>query len=156
MVAGFETIVPLMSEADTAALGARIAGSLRPGDAVLLSGPLGAGKTTLARAILRALGIGENVPSPTFTLVQAYRTEGFPVHHFDLYRLERPDEVAELGLDDSLDEGAALIEWPEKGVPGRIAREALAITLRVTGVSGREARIAGPERWRSPLSGGAA
>lgn len=155
-MAGFETIVPLMSEADTAALGARIAGCLRPGDAVLLSGPLGAGKTTLARAVLRALGIAEAVPSPTFTLVQAYETEGFPVHHFDLYRLERPGEVAELGLDDALDEGAALIEWPEKGVPDRIAREALAITLSITGESAREARITGAAHWRARLAGVAA
>ena len=156
MVAGFETSMTLASEAATAHFGRRIAEGLRPGDAVLLSGELGAGKTTLARAILSGLGVTETVPSPTFTLVQTYETAHMPVHHFDLYRIESPSEMTELGLDDALDEGVALIEWPERGVPERIAREALHIALRTAGETSREVRIAGPERWRAILGSAAA
>lgn len=93
-------------------LGAAIAATLAPGDAVALRGDLGAGKTTLARAILKALGHEGEVPSPTFTLVQPYALR-IPVAHLDLYRLKQPEEIAELGFEDLLAEGAALIEWPE-------------------------------------------
>lgn len=105
----------------TGRLGAAIAPLLRPGDAVLLYGPLGMGKSTLARALIRALTTpDEEVPSPTFTLVQFYEADP-PVAHFDLYRLSSPDEAFEIGLDEALDEGCALIEWPERlgDDPGR-------------------------------------
>jgi len=151
-VAGFETIVMLKDEAATADLGARIAKGLKAGDAVALSGELGAGKTTLARAILRALGVEERVPSPTFTLVQAYDTQALRVHHFDLYRIENPSEMAELGLEDALEDGAALIEWPERGLPARIEESALRVTLDTIGETARQARIAGPLRWRQVVS----
>jgi len=146
-VAGFETTVTLSDETATAELGARIARGLEPGDAVLLKGELGAGKTTLARAILRALGVEGHVPSPTFTLVQAYQAEDLPVFHYDLYRIENPRELAELGIDDAMEDGAVLVEWPERGFPQRLAADALTVTLTQGSANTREARIAGPARW---------
>ena len=151
-MAGFETIVMLKDEAATAELGARIAKGLKAGDAVALSGELGAGKTMLARAILRALGVQERVPSPTFTLVQAYETPALTVHHFDLYRIESPTEMTELGLEDALEHGAVLIEWPERGLPTRIGESALCITLDAIGETARRAHVAGPSRWREMVS----
>lgn len=142
----------LNDEADTAALGRRIASALRPGDAVLLSGELGAGKTALARAVLRARGVSEPVPSPTFMLAQAYDAAGLPIRHFDLYRIERERDLEELGLDEALDDGAVLVEWPERA-PGRFPADALEIALSATGETAREAEIKGPERWRSVLTG---
>ena len=116
--------------------------ALRAGDAIALKGDLGAGKSTLARALIRALAddIGLEVPSPTFTLVQSYETR-VPVHHFDLYRLSSPDELDELGLDDALVQGAALIEWPERA-GDRLPGTALEVELAEHG-EGRAARISG-------------
>ncbi|WP_428644514.1 tRNA (adenosine(37)-N6)-threonylcarbamoyltransferase complex ATPase subunit type 1 TsaE [Roseibium sp.] len=106
----------ISDEAGTRQLANDLAMVLRPGDVLCLSGDLGAGKSTLTRALLRSLaGDPElEVPSPTFTLVQTYDFDRFDLSHFDLYRLEEPEELEELGLDDLLEEGAALIEWPEK------------------------------------------
>ena len=102
-------------EAGTNRFGQALAAALRPGDALCLHGGLGAGKTTLARAVIRALTTTEEeVPSPTFTLVQSYEGRAFPLTHFDLYRLESGSEAFELGLEEALDEGAAIIEWPER------------------------------------------
>ncbi|MDX8353223.1 tRNA (adenosine(37)-N6)-threonylcarbamoyltransferase complex ATPase subunit type 1 TsaE [Cognatiyoonia sp. IB215182] len=110
-----ELQITLTDEAATAALAARIAAILRPGDTLLLEGEIGAGKTAFARAAIRAmLGRAEDVPSPTFTLVQTYDTPQGPVWHFDLYRLTHPDEVLELGLDQALAEAICLIEWPDR------------------------------------------
>jgi len=105
--------------------------ALAPGDVLALSGDLGAGKSTLARALLRALAGDPNleVPSPTFTLVQTYDLDRFAVSHFDLYRIEEPEELEELGLDEMLETGAALIEWPERA-EGLLPRHA--ITVRIT------------------------
>jgi tRNA threonylcarbamoyladenosine biosynthesis protein TsaE len=136
----------LASPADTEALGARIAAGLRLGTAVALEGDLGAGKTVLARAILRALGVEEDVPSPTFTLVQSYETPKLAVRHYDLYRIENPGEMGELGLEEALDEGAALIEWPERA-PSYIPDDALHVRLEVTSENSRRAHISGPSRW---------
>ena len=110
-----ETRRILLADAEaTTALGAAIAPMLKPGEAVLLYGPLGMGKSTLARGLIRALTTpDEDVPSPTFTLVQFYESEP-PVAHFDLYRLTRPEEALEIGLDDALDTGCVVIEWPER------------------------------------------
>ncbi|HEY4265600.1 MAG TPA: tRNA (adenosine(37)-N6)-threonylcarbamoyltransferase complex ATPase subunit type 1 TsaE [Micropepsaceae bacterium] len=142
----------LKDEAATARLGARIAAALVPGDMVAFSGGLGAGKTALARAILRARGVEGHVPSPTFTLVQAYDTPGLTLHHFDLYRVEDEAELRELGLEDAREEGVLLVEWPERGMPRSWMDDALRISLSMApppaGETARLARIAGPARWR--------
>ena len=120
------------------ALGARIAAAARAGDVVALSGTLGSGKTTLARAIIAALGHEGEVPSPSFTIIETYDDLGLPVVHADFYRLERPEEAAQLGLDDYR-EGAMLIaEWPENA--GGFADEAgcLSLSLEMVG-EGRKA-----------------
>jgi tRNA threonylcarbamoyladenosine biosynthesis protein TsaE len=101
--------------AATEALAAVVAGLARVGDAILLDGPLGAGKTAFARAFLRA-ATGDpvlEVPSPTFTLVQTYDTPLGPVHHFDLWRLSGPAALAELGWDEACDD-IVLVEWPDR------------------------------------------
>ena len=138
-------ILDLPDLAAMQALGARIATRLRAGDVVALSGPLGSGKTTLARAVIAALGHAGEVPSPTFTIVETYDLDP-PVAHADFYRLERPREAEELGLDDYR-EGAALIaEWPEKA--GGFAHEpgCLSIALEIAG-SGRKAIVEPGRAW---------
>jgi tRNA threonylcarbamoyladenosine biosynthesis protein TsaE len=145
---GFEREIALPDPAATAALGARIAHGLEAGDAVALEGDLGAGKTTLARAILRGLGVTEDVPSPTFTLVQQYDTPRLSVRHFDLYRIANASEVGELGFDEALDEGAVLVEWPERA-GGALPDDTLHVTLAVTGPESRKAHVHGPAKWAS-------
>jgi len=144
----FAQSMSLPDLAATQAFGSRIAAGLEAGDAVALRGDLGAGKTTLARAILRGLGVTEDVPSPTFTLVQLYEAPRLTVRHYDLYRIERPDEMDELGLDDALAEGAALIEWPERA-GGRLPADMLCIALAATGPGSRAATLNGPAKWAS-------
>ncbi|MFN4154272.1 MAG: tRNA (adenosine(37)-N6)-threonylcarbamoyltransferase complex ATPase subunit type 1 TsaE [Paracoccaceae bacterium] len=105
----------LPSEEATDALGRLLAGQLVPGDTVLLTGPIGAGKSQLSRAIIRErLGRMEDVPSPTFTLVQTYEYPAGEIWHADLYRLSHPDEVLELGLEDAFATAICLVEWPER------------------------------------------
>lgn len=113
--------------AEAGRIGAAIGSALEPGDVVLLSGDLGAGKTTLARGILKARGLMGESPSPTFAIIQPYappETE-IAIAHVDLYRIEDERELIELGLDDYLHDGAVLIEWPERlggtGWPGALA-----------------------------------
>lgn len=131
----------LASEEDTARLGAWLALHLQPGDCVLLEGPIGAGKSHLARAFIRArLGRMEDVPSPTFTLVQTYQAD-VEIWHADLYRLSHPDEVLELGLDEAFNSAICLIEWPDR--LGRFApADALRLTLAAEG-EGRRASLSG-------------
>jgi tRNA threonylcarbamoyl adenosine modification protein YjeE len=142
----FQAVFPLPELGATGVLGARIAACLRRGDAVALAGDLGAGKTTLARAILAGRGVREAVPSPTFTLVQSYDTPGLMVNHFDLYRLKNAAEMDELGLDEALELGAALIEWPERA-ESRLPVDRLTVELR-SETDGRRAILSGPARWR--------
>jgi tRNA threonylcarbamoyl adenosine modification protein YjeE len=142
----FQAVYALPDLAATQALGARIAAALAPGDAVALAGDLGAGKTTLARAILASLGVREDVPSPTFTLVQSYDTPHLTVSHYDLYRLKNERELDELGLEDALEQGAALIEWPERA-GNRLPPQRLTVQLHAA-VDGRRADLSGPSRWR--------
>lgn len=143
--------VTLESDADTAALGARIASACAPGDVIALRGDLGAGKSTLARALIRAL-MGEeiDVPSPTFTLVQTYAAPGLDIWHFDLYRLQDPREARELGLDESAD-GLCLIEWPER-LAGDLPGQRLDISLSFSG-DGRIARLLDFSDWSKRLGG---
>jgi tRNA threonylcarbamoyladenosine biosynthesis protein TsaE len=104
----------LVGLAETALLAARLAPLLRAGDVVALSGELGAGKTFFARAVIQALGGPEEVPSPTFTLVQTYDLAPVPVWHFDLYRLTKPEDAHELDIEDAFVDAISLIEWPER------------------------------------------
>ena len=138
----------------TTALGARIAPLLHAGDAVLLYGPLGMGKSTLARGLIRSLTRpDEDVPSPTFTLVQFYETAP-PIAHFDLYRLNRPEEAFEIGLDEALDEGCALIEWPERlgEDPGAyLGPDRLTVTLSEADGDTRLATVSGAGAWETKL-----
>lgn len=106
---------PLPDLAATESLAKRLACCVHSGDVLALQGLLGVGKTTFARAFLRALDVTGEVPSPTFTLVQMYETPNFLVHHFDLYRLKNENELDELGWDDACASGLVVVEWPERG-----------------------------------------
>ena len=133
----------LLPDADkTEALGRRLATLARPGDVILLEGPIGAGKSCLARAFIRArLGREEEVPSPTFTLVQVYEADEVEIWHADLYRLTHPDEVWELGLDDAFASAICLVEWPDR-LGAHVPADALRIRLDAEG-DGRRATISG-------------
>lgn len=130
----------LPNEAATEQLGETLAMRLTPGDVVGLKGDLGAGKTTLARAIIRAAANDPDliVPSPTFTLVEVYETPRGTFWHFDLYRLEAPEQVYELGWEEALAEGIVLVEWPER--LGALLPEHLDVTLELDG-DGRRALL---------------
>ena len=138
MIVSAEGDFRLEDEAATARLGGAIAQALVVGDAVCLSGPLGAGKSSLARGLVRALvPQAGDVPSPTFTLAQFYKGAAFEIAHFDLYRLTRPEEAFEIGLDEALREGVAVIEWA-----GRLGRHMPADRLDVEISMDGEARRA--------------
>lgn len=132
----------------------RLADLLRPGDVIALFGPLGAGKTHLARSILRGLGLDEaiEVPSPTFTLVQYYDPPDvrLPVRHADLYRLETPEAVDRLALEEESAEAVLIVEWPERWGDG-LPRDALCLTLHPEG-DYRRISVQGPPAWRHRLN----
>jgi tRNA threonylcarbamoyladenosine biosynthesis protein TsaE len=117
----------LVDEQATVELGRRLAGVLRAGDVVTLSGPLGVGKTSLARGVLAALGHEGEVPSPSFAIVQLYEDLDPPVWHVDLFRIDYPSELDELGLD-SLSDAILMVEWPERAGAGAWP-QALGLTL---------------------------
>ncbi len=138
----------LPDPAATARLGASLAAVLIPGDVVTLSGPLGAGKTSIARGLLAALGLAGEAPSPSFAIVQPYDAPEvrLPVWHVDLYRLDDPAEVDELGLEDERGDGLLLVEWPERAGPAAWP-EALALTLSIEPDGARRLTWAVPEAW---------
>lgn len=128
------------------AFGARIAGQLRPGDVVALSGGLGAGKTTLARAIIRALGHTGEVPSPSFAIIEVYEDLDPPLVHADFYRLARPEEAEELGLEDYRAGGVLIAEWPDHA--GGFAQEAACLEISLETVKdGRQALVSLGQDW---------
>jgi tRNA threonylcarbamoyladenosine biosynthesis protein TsaE len=121
--------VTVADEPATLSLAAAVAALARPGDVIALSGDLGAGKTTFARGFIHALtGGGEEVPSPTFTLVQLYEAAIGVIYHFDLYRVNAPEEAYELGIEEAFAGGICLIEWPEKLGP-LLPAERLSVAL---------------------------
>ena len=145
--------LPLADEAATRQLGARLWSVLAAGDVVALEGDLGAGKSTLARGLIQAaMGNEIAVPSPTFTLVQTYEPPAGPrIWHFDLYRLTDPEELIELGWDEALSDGIALIEWPERA-GDTLPAATLWLGLEELG-NGRQALFEGEaSHWRQRLS----
>lgn len=140
--------------AATQALAARLAVLARPGDVFALSGDLGAGKTEFARAFIRALtDAHEDVPSPTFTLVQTYEADAFEIWHFDLYRLDSPDDAFELGIEDAFHDGVALIEWPEHLGP-YLPRRRLEVHLTtLAGPGARSIELVPHGDWAKRLKG---
>jgi tRNA threonylcarbamoyladenosine biosynthesis protein TsaE len=154
----FENSIRVETESQMMALGGRLCDLAEPGDVITLRGDLGAGKTVLARGFIRRGCVrgGQDcldfdVPSPTFTLVQVYETPRFSIWHFDLYRLEKENEVWELGLEEALDEGVCLIEWPDRA--GDLLPEArLDLFLKtVEGADFREIDVKGDKSWMERL-----
>ena len=141
----------LIDEAATAALGAALGKAARAGDVITLSGPLGVGKTVLARGLLAALGHEGEVPSPTFAIVQPYDLATLPVWHADLYRIEQPEELDEIGLDCA-EEGLLLVEWPDRAGK-RAWPHALRLTLAFADDGARRLTADVPPAWegRWPL-----
>ena len=132
----------------TEAFGRRLAGQIRAGDVVALFGELGAGKTTLARGILAGLGHDGDVASPTFPIVIPYESLAVPVWHVDLYRIEDPAEVEELALDEALEDGALIVEWPERMGVG-LWPHALRLTLKRQGEGARALTAGVPAAWEA-------
>lgn len=145
-----ELTIALKNEDATAALGARLGAAFAAGDIVLLSGDLGAGKSTLARGVIKSLCGHEEAPSPTYTFVETYEAPTLTLWHFDFYRLEKPEDVWELGFEEALDGGVSLIEWPER-LGALKPAEALEIRLEIKGC-GRLALIKANENWRNRLA----
>jgi tRNA threonylcarbamoyladenosine biosynthesis protein TsaE len=146
--------IDLPSEAATASLAARLARRAERGDVIALAGDLGSGKTSFARAFIRTLGGGqEEVPSPTFTLVEIYSfADHPPVWHFDLYRLTRPEEAYELGIEEAWSEAISLIEWPERLGP-LLPPEHLLVTLGpASQPQARIARLSASPGWAARLA----
>jgi tRNA threonylcarbamoyladenosine biosynthesis protein TsaE len=131
------------------ALGAQLAMLVAPGDVITLSGPLGAGKTSIARGLLAALGLVGEAPSPSFAIVQPYEPPEvrLPVLHVDLYRIDDPDEIAELGLDEAAGDAVLLVEWPERA-PGWWP-DALALALDMLPDGTRRLTASVPAGWRA-------
>lgn len=146
------TVLLLPREEDTLKLGATLAEHAHVGDVITLSGPLGAGKTVLARGFLTAqLGKVTEITSPTYTLVHVYDTLDPPVWHFDLYRLESSNEIEELGLDEALASGISLIEWPDRA-QGWLPKDRLNIDLKIDEASQlRKASLSSGPAWHARI-----
>jgi len=152
MIATFLSSLTLADEAATASLAANLAERARPGDVITLAGPLGAGKTSFARYFIAALGVPDEVPSPTFTLVQTYEAASGLIWHFDLYRITNPDEARELGLEEALIDGIVLIEWPDR-LGSLLPRERLDVVLAPDPTAtARLATLHGSARWTTALA----
>jgi tRNA threonylcarbamoyladenosine biosynthesis protein TsaE len=146
--------IDLPDEAATSALAADLAGRARRGDVIGLSGALGSGKTTFARAFIAASSGAGEVPSPTFALVEVYQSvTGSALWHFDLYRLDKPEDAYELGIEDAFAEGISLIEWPER-LGALLPKEHLGILL-APGASetARQARLDASPSWAGRIAG---
>lgn len=102
------------NESDTVKIATELAKTVNAGDIIALYGTLGMGKTAFCRGFIQSFLSEQDVPSPTFTLLQVYDTPKFPIYHFDMYRLKTPNEAFEIGIEDAFAEGVSLIEWPEK------------------------------------------
>lgn len=138
----------LADESETLALGARLAEVVRVGDVIALMGGLGAGKTTLARGLLAGLGLAGEAPSPTFAIVQSYAPPEtrLPVAHVDLYRLDGPEDAAELGLDDLRHDHLLLVEWPER-LGAALWADALRLSIAPAPGGGRRLTAGVPAAW---------
>jgi tRNA threonylcarbamoyladenosine biosynthesis protein TsaE len=132
----------------TEAFGAKLAALVRPGDVITLQGTLGAGKTSIARGLLAALGLAGEAPSPSFAIVQPYAPPDvrFPVLHVDLYRIDDADEIEELGLDEAASDSLLIVEWPERAGAGYWPH-ALALTLTIAADGGRGLTARVPAGW---------
>lgn len=142
-------MIALADAAATEAFGRALAAKVRPGDVVALSGQLGAGKTSIARGLLAALGLEGEAPSPSFAIVQPYEPPEtvFPVLHIDLYRIDDPDEAEELGLDDARADSLLLVEWPER-LPDGFWADALWLTLTIEADGSRALTARVPAAWK--------
>ena len=154
-------VIELADEAATEALAARVAATAHPGDVIALEGALGAGKTVFARAFIRARASQggakvDEVPSPTFTLMQAYELAGGTVYHFDLFRLASVEEAYELGIEEAFADGISLIEWPDR-LGGFLPRRSLRVSLAQGPTQGSrivrlEAGGGEQRRWRAGVA----
>ena len=142
-------MIALTDPAATEDFGARLAALAIPGDIITLAGPLGAGKTSIARGLLSALGLAGEAPSPSFAIVQPYAPPevSIPVLHVDLYRIENPNEIEELGLDEALSDSLLIVEWPERA-PG-LWPEALALSLTIEADGSRALTAEVPAAWKA-------
>lgn len=136
----------IKDEKSMLACGRKLAAAIRSGDVVTLSGPLSAGKTTLVRGVLAALGHEGEVPSPSFAIVQPYEMLEPPIWHVDLYRIEDPSDLDELGLDDVGEDGVLIVEWPEHAGSEKWAN-ALRLSLEVREDGARALTAEVPEAW---------
>jgi tRNA threonylcarbamoyladenosine biosynthesis protein TsaE len=139
-------MIRLIGPEETEAFGRRVAPLLQAGDVIALFGDLGAGKTTFARGLLRGLGFQGDVASPTFPIVQPYEELKLPVWHVDLYRIEDPAELEELALEEVLEDGALLLEWPER-MGAALWLHALRLTLERDGEGARRLTAQVPPAW---------
>ncbi|SHJ86885.1 tRNA threonylcarbamoyladenosine biosynthesis protein TsaE [Shimia gijangensis] len=148
-MSGLQSKISLASPEDTRAIAQRLGGYLHAGDVLLFEGDIGAGKTHFARCLIQSLlPEPEDVPSPTFTLVQTYETPDFEIWHADLYRLSSPDEVVELGLTEAFEDAVCLVEWPDRLAELK-PEKALTLSLQMTDTRGeRELTLrAKDSRW---------